>query len=395
MLERLLEISGANLRTTLSRASDLIADALRADKVDAFLYDPERDSLAALGTSDQPLSALQRKHGLDVLPLSNGGRAVQIFTQGKTFVSGRLDRDPEELRGIKEALHVRSTLGVPLEIGGKRRGVILVASQQTEFFTEEDVRVTEGVTRWVGVVAHRAELMEEMARTAAEQGRRAVADELIATLAHDLRNYITPLEMRLQRLHRRAMREHREQDVRDLGLTQLGVTRLRTLISDMLDVARIDQGLIELQAQELDVVSALEEITTAFSTPEQPIALHAGEELVVPADPARLRQCMENLISNGLKHSPEGVPLDIFASKVQHPDGAWVRIEVVDAGAGIPPHLLDRIFERYVKGDAGSGGLGLGLYLAKQIALLHGGDLSVDQGPTRGARFILQLRACA
>ena len=75
-LERLLELPSADLKTTLSFASDLVADATGADKVDAFLYDSTRDSLVAVGTSDRPLSARQRKLGLDVLPLSNGGRVV-------------------------------------------------------------------------------------------------------------------------------------------------------------------------------------------------------------------------------------------------------------------------------------------------------------------------------
>ncbi len=75
-LERLLELPAADLQVTLTHATDLVARALAADKVDAFLYDPARDSLVAISSSNQPLSALQRRHGLDVLPLANGGRVV-------------------------------------------------------------------------------------------------------------------------------------------------------------------------------------------------------------------------------------------------------------------------------------------------------------------------------
>ena len=76
---------------------DLVAAATGADKIDAFLYDAARDSLVAVGTSTQPLSALQRQHGLDVLQIANGGRVVHVFKTGQTFVSGRLDQDMEEL----------------------------------------------------------------------------------------------------------------------------------------------------------------------------------------------------------------------------------------------------------------------------------------------------------
>lgn len=105
-LERLLALPAADVKSTLSRVSDLLANATGADKVDAFVYDATRDSLVAVGTSNQPLSARQRKLGLDVLPLSNGGRVVYVYQTGRTFVTGRLDEDAEELRGIKEGLRI-------------------------------------------------------------------------------------------------------------------------------------------------------------------------------------------------------------------------------------------------------------------------------------------------
>src|SRR5437763_9872539 len=125
-LEKLLEIPSAELETALTHACNAVAEALHADKVDAFLYDETRDTLVALGTSTQPLSALQKKLGLDVLPLSNGGRVVYVFQTGETFVTGRLDDDPEELKGIKQALKIRSKLGVLLEVGGRRRGMMMI-----------------------------------------------------------------------------------------------------------------------------------------------------------------------------------------------------------------------------------------------------------------------------
>ena len=203
-LERLLALPGADLRVSLSEASDIVAAALEADKVDAFLYDERRDSLVALGTSNQPLSALQKKHGLDVLQVSNGGRVVQVFQDGQTFVTGHLDSDPDELRGVKEALGIRSKLGVPLHVGDRRRGMMMIASQRPDHFTPEHARFAEAVARWIGLLMHRAELVEEIARNAVERGRRAVAEELVTMLAHDLRNYISPVEMRLRMLKQSA-----------------------------------------------------------------------------------------------------------------------------------------------------------------------------------------------
>src|SRR5678810_787668 len=93
VLEQLLRLPGGDMKATLSHASDVIARVSGSDKVDAFLYDPGRDTLVAVGSSTQPLSALQRRHGLDVLPLSNGGCTVNAFKSGETFHTGHLEAE--------------------------------------------------------------------------------------------------------------------------------------------------------------------------------------------------------------------------------------------------------------------------------------------------------------
>ena len=86
-----MRLPAADLATTLNHVANLVAEATGADKIDAFIYDPTRDSLVAVGTSTQPLSARQRQLGLDVLPVSNGGRVVHVFKTGETFMTGQLE----------------------------------------------------------------------------------------------------------------------------------------------------------------------------------------------------------------------------------------------------------------------------------------------------------------
>lgn len=393
-LEQLFEVSVTDLGVALSHAMDLVAAALDADKVDAFLYDPSRDSLVAVGTSNQPLSALQRKHGLDVLPLSNGGRVVHVFRTGETFLTGRLESDPEEVRGVKEALGIRSKLGVPLDVGGVRRGMMMIASRKPDFFTVEDARLAKTVARWVGVVAHRAELMQEIARNSIEQGRRSVAEELVTVLAHDLRNYLTPIKLRVHAIRRRAERDKRDADLQDADLALKALARLGSLVSEILDVARIDQGVFQMEPQPVDLVGLLEELVNTLSTPEHAIRLKAPEEVVVEADRDRVRQCLENLISNAIKHSPAGAAVSIFASRRTTTAGEMAQVAVVDEGPGVPSEILPRIFERFATGNGPEAGIGLGLYLAKRIAVMHGGDLTVESSSGAGARFVLTLRCC-
>ena len=394
LLEGLLRIPSGGVQATLSHTSDLVAGATGADKIDAFLYDEARDSLVAVGTSTQPLSMLQRQLGLDVLQLSNGGRVVHVYKTGETFVSGNLLEDPEELKGVKEGLRIRSKVGVPLYIGGQRRGMMMVASLQPDFFTQDDVRFIEALGRWVGVLAHRAELTEQISRNATEQGRRAGAEELVTVLAHDLRNYLSPLHVRLELMRLRAERDGRSEDVRDADAAANAVLRLGSLVSDILDVARIDQGVFRMEPQLVDLGALVRDTAGMLATPEHPVSvtIEQGQKIEIPADPARLRQCLENIIANAIQKSPKQAPVSVFVTlQANRPDGPLANVTVIDQGPGIPQELLPHVFERFVSGKQRQGGLGLGLYLAKRVARLHGGDLTVDSTPGEGARFMLTL----
>lgn len=389
LLEALLRLPAGDLKSTLIDVSNLLAKTTGADKIDAFLYDPTRDSLVAVGTSTQPLSILQREHGLDVLPVSNGGRTAGVFKTGKTFHTGALDEDEEELRGVREALGVRSTIGVALEVGGERRGLLLLASQKPEFFTAQDVRFMESVSSWVGVVAHRAELSEQIARNATEQGRRAAAEELVTVLAHDLRNYLSPLHMRLELLRLRAQRDARQDDAGDADAAARSVLRLGSLISDILDVARIDQGVFQVRPELFDLGALVRETAAMLSTPEHPVSvtLQEGGPIEAMADPRRIRQCVENIIANAVQKSPARAAVSVFVTA----SPARATVEVIDQGPGIPPDILPHVFDRFVTGSQPQGGLGLGLYLAKRVAAVHGGDLTAESAPGKGARFRLTL----
>ena len=390
LLEALLRLPAGDLKATLDHISNLLAEATGADKIDAFLYDAARDSLVAVGTSTQPLSALQKQLGLDVLQVSNGGRSVAVFKTGENFVTGRLDEDPDELPGIKHGLGVKSELGVALDIGGRRRGLLMLASRKPDFFTPEDVRFAEAAAHWTGIVAHRAELAEHIGRNAAQQARRAAAEELVTVLAHDLRNFLGPLTLRLDILRMQRGPEA----AGDVDAARRIVKRLEALVGDLLDVARIDQGVFQFKPEMVDVRALVAEVVRVLDSAQHPIRLRVedGEAILVPADPARLRQCLENLIANATQHSPAAVPVSIFMRRARGPSQeARVNVEVVDEGPGIAPDFLPHLFERFSTRERG--GLGLGLYIAKRIATAHGGDLSVESQPGKGARFILSLLA--
>src|SRR4051812_4859778 len=270
-LERLLAIDETDLHGALDRACHMVAEALRADKVDAALYDSTTEPLVAAGTSHTPMGRKQHAIGMNRLSVANGGREVDVFLTGVPYATGQADQDPGQLRGMIEGLGIRSAIIMPLEVAGMRRGVFLASSARPNFFTEDDIRFLEAVSRWVGMVAQRAELTEQIATGAREQGRRVAADELIATLAHDLGNLLAPVKGRIDLIQRRARREDRQRDLRDVEEAGRAVDRVVSLVADLLDSSRLEQGLFALNRQPADLVDLVRETCAALATNSVPI----------------------------------------------------------------------------------------------------------------------------
>jgi two-component system, OmpR family, sensor kinase len=177
-LQRLLRIQEPDLRPALGQASTLVNEVLGAEKVDVFLYEATTDSLVAMGTSDTPMGRRQHQLGLNRQPIANDGPAVRVFQTGESYLTGSADRDPTSPLGVVRALGIRSEMDVPLDVDGVRRGVLQVDSSQPDLFAERDLRFLEAVASWIGVITHRAELMEERERDAVLRGRREAGDEV-------------------------------------------------------------------------------------------------------------------------------------------------------------------------------------------------------------------------
>ncbi len=114
-------------------------------------------------------------------------------------------------------------------------------------------------------------------------------------------------------------------------------------------------------------------------------------KITVPADAARLRQCLDNLIANAIEQSPAGGTVTVVIATQTQAEGEYARVEIIDERPGVSAEILPHIFDRLRTGKPQRGGLGLGLYLAKRIAELQGGDLTVQSTVGEGARFMLGL----
>ena len=389
-LEGLLELPVTDIAVTLQQTAQLVADVLAADKVDIFFHDSHNDTLIALGTSDTPMGRKQHAIGMERLPLVNGGRTAEVFLSGVSYLSGQVDQDPLELDGIKFGLGARSEMVATFHVEQQHRGVISAVSSHPDYFSQDDLHFLEAVARWMGIVIERVELVEQMQREAREQGRRLAAEELLTVMAHDLRNYLTPLQGRLELIARRARRESREPDIRDADASLHTLHLLERVIGNLLDVARLNQGLFVIAPVPMNLIDLIQEVVKAFQSEASPIDVHAPEEVVLVADPNRLRQLLENLLANAVKYAPSNTSITVKVSHERHADGPWVSLMVSNQGPGISLEKLASLFQPFVAGTESSG-LGLGLYLANRIAQAHGGTLSANSSAGQGVHLTLSL----
>ncbi len=335
-LERLLAIQATAVKPALDAASTLIAQALRADKVDAFLYDAAITSLVAVGTSQTPMGQRQHALGLDRLALANGGRTVEVFQTGVPYHSGQVDTDEHELLGVREGLGIRSAMLVPLDVNGERRGAVQADSAQPDHFTAADLAFTEAVAHWLSLLLQRVELVERQQREAEAVARHLVAEELVTVLAHDLGNYLTPLMGTIHLLARCAARDGRTTDVKLTDQAARSVARLHRLTADLLDASRVEQGLLQLRRQPTDLAELVRDTTDGLRMPHATLAVEVPDELLAEVDPDRLQQVLENLLSNARTHAP-GSPVVVSLRREDRDTGTWVVLRVHDQGPGIAP----------------------------------------------------------
>jgi two-component system, OmpR family, sensor kinase len=226
---------------------------------------------------------------------------------------------------------------------------------------------------------------EARARGSQERMRRFVADA-----SHELRTPLTSVRGLAEYGLQQGEAADREELLRLMGLIAREAGRMGALVADLLLLARFDAGR-PLDRRPVDLASiAAEAVQQArVVAPGRPITLAAAEPVIATADAERLRQIVDNLIGNAIQHTPPGSPVTVTVAS--EPGGG--RITVADRGPGLTPEQASHVFDRFYRADAARtrGGTGLGLAIAASLAAAHGGELTVDTQPGRGAAFHLRL----
>jgi signal transduction histidine kinase len=354
---------------------------------------------------------------LDKVKLTAGYRASLAGSSLQGIIaSGR----PRIINDLEEYLHLnpesestrlivdeglRSSLTCPLIVDGLPVGFMFFSSVDKYAYQDVHVATFERISAQLSVIVDKGRIASDLALRKEEIERQnqeltrinELKNRLLGAVAHDLRNPIAAVQMTAELLAdgngqlSAAERETFLADIRD----QAGY--MAQLIDDLLDTAQLESGRLDLDVQPVDLGDLLRTTVARHAALAGPKRTHVDLEIcpeaVVPGDPVRLRQALDNLISNAVKFSPPGSR--VVVGCVAAPGTYTIRVS--DDGPGIPETEHDRLFRFYERTanrpTGGESSTGLGLAITRRIVEGHGGNIGVDSAPGRGSTFWFTLPA--
>jgi PAS domain S-box-containing protein len=334
-----------------------------------------------------------------VLEVLRTGQA-QLFVDVDASVLRSMSRDDEQLR-MWQAIAPRSAIIVPLS---GQRGVmgnlsLITTSASDRRYGAVDLALAEDLARRAALAVENAQLyaQAQMAIYTAEEAVR-MREEFLSVAAHELRTPVTSL-LGFAQLTLRALEQDEDLDRdrlhRALVVVNQQSEKLRRLVAQLLDISRIQSGRLTLELRVVDLSELLREVVRAMEQQSAYHTLHlvCPQSMLVRIDPLRFEQVLTNLLDNAIKYSPMGGPVQIDVSS---PDVDHVQVAVRDHGPGIRPEYREHIFERFYQAGEDPehvAGMGLGLFISRQIVELHGGSIGAQFPDDGGARFVVTLPA--
>ncbi|NJN19707.1 MAG: GAF domain-containing protein [Oscillochloris sp.] len=303
-------------------------------------------------------------------------RLVLVETPGEL-----LERWPQLAQAQAQAGDA-AIAAVPLLLDQTVIGVLSVAFRQPRRFSTDDRTFLAALGRQCAQALDRARLYaaEHNARTAAEEAI-LLRDRFLSIASHELKTPLTSLLLQTQLLQRRVdqagLLPEREQQTLQTVANQ--GRRLERMVSTLLDISRIERNQLAISVEPVDLCALVKRIAGEIQPTSEVhrITCLTGEtELLVAGDELRLEQVVQNLIQNAIKYSPAGGPIELVVERHE----SQVCVTVYDRGIGLPEDALPQLFERFYRAPNADpsqiSGLGIGLYIVREIVRLHGGSVS-------------------
>jgi PAS domain S-box-containing protein len=393
--ERLM--SSLEYTTTLSAIAAIAVPTL-ADwcAVDIVLEDGDIDELAVAHVDRNKLDLLRELQKR--LKSDPNWALAKVLKSGRPELIARRPDDEPSLHATGErtcelllSVGFASAMVIPLVARGRTLGALtFLCAPGKAPYDALDLAMASDLAQRAALAIDNAGLYQK------SQEAIKMREEFLSIASHELRTPLTPLLMQIQSLTRHLDRSgdgiDHERLRRNLDRAERQVDRLRALVETLLDVSRLATRGLRLTLEDVDLGEVLREAASSFAEQSarvnSPLSLSVDKNIHGRWDKLRIEQVVTNLIANAIKYGA-GKPIDVILES----EPGIARITVNDQGIGIPQNKLDKIFNRFERAvpTDNYGGLGLGLYVAQQIAEAHGGTINVSSEVGRGSTFVLEL----
>jgi signal transduction histidine kinase len=373
------------------------AEALGATHAHVGLWDEARGVLrfpmTRTDVAAQPAGLEFDDEGM-VLSRPGEGFTGAVFANQRAMLALNWVSHAPQNAALYRAYGMQTGLGAPITAGQRRLGVLAVYAPRAPFFVDDDMALVQLLADQAAVVLESRALIDEATRVRAQEEATRLRDDFLSAAAHDLKTPLTTLLGSAQLMMRRHQRApEAPPDERLLEQVEREARRMRDLVLELLDAARIDERKLLGQRVEVDLAQLVETTATRLRSARHPFRVEAEGAVAVTADVVRIEQLLNNLCENAVKYSPEGGAVAVRVWR----EGDEARLSVADQGIGIEPADLPHLFERYHRGanvdDRRFAGMGLGLYICRGIVEEHGGRIWVESTPGQGSTFQVALPA--
>lgn len=410
--QRLLETEQLG-RITTQINQGLLLDEILDGVFDSFrgVIPYNRIGFSLIGDRGKSVVARWARSDLGALELGAGYEAplegsslLQILETGEPRIINDLEdylvsKPLSESTRLIVAEGLRSSLTCPLVVNGQPVGFIFFSSALPHRYTPEHVSVFQSIAAQLSVIVEKGRMASDLDARKQEMEQQnedlrrldAIKSRFLGMVAHDLRNPIASIQMSAELLADREASldpEERQVFLSDIN-RQAGY--MVDLIDDLLDVTKIESGRLDLHKEAIDICEFLGDTvrrhTNLAARKSIAVTLMSHHEGIVQADRKRLRQVLDNLISNAVKFSPPGTAVEVSHRRER---GSW-RVEVIDQGPGLTDADRQTVFEYYTTLSAqptgGENSTGLGMAITRRVVEAHGGEVGVDSRPGTGSTF--------